>query len=83
MKEKSLLGVKLANAFRIELEDFVTCTSCTLPHVRAFVSHFAGDDGSHQTVPLLRTVPLLPMLILQENAFRGRFTQNEVGKRLI
>ena len=50
--ETSLHGVEFENAFSIELEDFVTCTSCALPQIRAFRSQFAGHDGSYQAVPL-------------------------------
>jgi len=52
MTETNLPVVEFENGFSIELEDFVTCTSCTLPEIRPFRSHFAGRDGSYQTVPL-------------------------------
>jgi len=52
MKEKTLLGVNLANPFRIEVEDFGTSTSCTLLRQRKFSRHFGGDGGSCQTSPL-------------------------------
>jgi len=52
MLEKSLHGVDFEIAFGIDLKDFETCLSSALPQIRTFRSHFAGDDGSYQTVPL-------------------------------
>jgi len=52
-------GVDFESAFGIELEDFVTRISSTLPQIRAFRSHFAGEDGSYQTVPLSSSPPEL------------------------